>query len=58
MGLDGNYRSLGHNGGIINCILTIPEGFQNGLKKDTASETVPEEENKEVLGSHIILICY
>lgn len=29
----------------------IPEVIQNGPQKDTASEIVSEEENKEVLGS-------
>lgn len=44
-------RGLGHSEGIINCIPTIPEGFQNRPKEDTTNEAVHEEENKEVLGS-------
>lgn len=44
-------RGLGHSERIINCIPTIPEGFQNRPKEDTTNEAVHEEENKEVLGS-------
>jgi hypothetical protein len=40
-----HYRGLGYNGGIINCIPVIPEGFQNKPRKITVSEAVSEKGN-------------